>query len=102
MNTNMKNYIRNSLSRLGGTSRTAGACLAVALRSRACRGVASVRSRTLLALIAGLGLLPAGRVTAQTFTTLHSFTAGHDPYPFCDCPHNGDGANPFSGLVLSG
>ena len=26
------------------------------------------------ALIAGLGLMLAGRVTAQTFTTLHSFT----------------------------
>jgi len=31
------------------------------------------------ALIAVLNLLPAGRVTAQTFTTLHSFTALANP-----------------------
>jgi uncharacterized repeat protein (TIGR03803 family) len=42
------------------------------------------------ALIAGLGLIPAGRVTAQTFTTLHSFTGGND------------GAYPDAGLILSG
>jgi uncharacterized repeat protein (TIGR03803 family) len=42
------------------------------------------------ALIAGLGLIPAGRVTAQTFTTLHSFT------------YVSDGANPYAGLILSG
>jgi len=42
------------------------------------------------ALIAGLGLIPAGRVTAQTFTTLHSFTYGSD------------GAFPYAGLILSG
>src|ERR1039457_5674291 len=41
------------------------------------------------ALVAGLGLIPAGRVMAQTFTTLHSFT-------------NSDGANPAAGLILSG
>src|ERR1035437_3649577 len=41
------------------------------------------------ALIAGLGLTPAGRVTAQTFTTLHSFTGD-------------SGANPWAGLLLSG
>ena len=46
------------------------------------------------ALIAALNLIPAGRVTAQTFTTLHSFTAYPD-YP------NTDGANP-NGFVLSG
>ncbi len=49
-------------------------CLAVvplrAGRSRARRGVASVRSRILFALIAVLNLLPAGRATAQTFTSL--------------------------------
>src|ERR1035437_8874500 len=44
----------------------------------------------LSALIAGLGLIPAGRVTAQTFTTLHSFTGGNE------------GAHPSVGLVLSG
>src|SRR5438874_2099167 len=42
------------------------------------------------ALIVGLGLIPAGRATAQTFTTLHSFTAGSD------------GAQPYAVLVLSG
>jgi uncharacterized repeat protein (TIGR03803 family) len=41
-------------------------------------------------LIAGLGLMPAGRVTAQTFTTLHSFT-GSD-----------DGGFPQDGLTSSG
>ena len=41
------------------------------------------------ALIAGLNLIPAGRVTAQTFTTMHSFTYGSD------------GANPAAGLILS-
>src|SRR6266702_2065076 len=29
-------------------------------------------------LIAGLGFIPAGRVAAQTFTTMHSFTGGSD------------------------
>src|SRR6266542_644321 len=40
-------------------------------------------------LIAGLGLIPAGRSMAQTFTSLHSFTAS-------------DGAGPYAGLILSG
>jgi uncharacterized repeat protein (TIGR03803 family) len=47
------------------------------------------------ALIAGLGLIPAGRATAQTFTTLHSFTVLNN-YT------NSDGANPHTGLILSG
>src|SRR5438045_1718315 len=38
-------------------------------------------------LMAGLGLMMAGRVTAQSFTTLHSFSGGVWPY---------------GGLVLSG
>jgi len=45
------------------------------------------------ALIAGLGLILAGQVTAQTFTTLHNFTGGND------------GANPGgggAGVILSG
>jgi len=42
------------------------------------------------ALMAGLGLVPVGRVTAQTFTTLYSFTGGSN------------GANPGAGLILSG
>src|SRR2546430_1731475 len=40
--------------------------------------------------IAALGSIVAGGVTAQTFTTLHSFKG------------NSDGANPYAGLVLSG
>src|SRR5216683_597415 len=39
-------------------------------------------------LIAGLALIPVGRVTAQTFTTLHSFTGS-------------DGANPSAGLITN-
>jgi len=42
------------------------------------------------ALIAGLNLIPTGRVSAQTFTTLHSFNGGSD------------GARPLAGLILSG
>ena len=49
------------------------------------------------ALIAALGLILTGRVTAQTFTTLHSFTAV-DP----NTGTNSDGANPVAGLILSG
>src|SRR5450759_1910741 len=41
------------------------------------------------ALIAGLNLIPTGRVSAQAFTALHSF-------------NNSDGASPFAGLILSG
>src|ERR1035437_1855754 len=49
-------------------------------------------------LIAGLGLIPTGRVTAQTFTNLHSFMATSGSYPY----GNSDGAEPAAGLVLSG
>src|ERR1039458_3516265 len=49
------------------------------------------------ALIAGLGLMPAGRATAQTFTNLHSFTAVSGPNYT-----NSDGANPYAGVILSG
>jgi uncharacterized repeat protein (TIGR03803 family) len=65
----MKTHIKNLFTRLGGAS-----CVAWVLPT----------------LIAGLGLIPASRVTAQTFTTLHSFTGGSD------------GANPYAGLILSG
>ncbi|HWW02992.1 MAG TPA: choice-of-anchor tandem repeat GloVer-containing protein [Candidatus Acidoferrum sp.] len=44
----------------------------------------------LLVLLAGWGLILAGRVTAQTFTTLYSFTGGID------------GKYPRPGLILSG
>src|SRR5438552_13494681 len=40
-------------------------------------------------LIAGLGLMMAGQVSGQTFTTLHSFSFS-------------DGQGPFAGLILSG
>ena len=50
-------------------------------------------------LIVALGVILAGRVTAQTFTTLHSFTA-FVPGPYFGT--NSDGAYPTAGLVLSG
>jgi len=40
------------------------------------------------ALVAVLNLLPAGRATAQTFTTLHSFIGG-------------DGITPLAGLITN-
>src|SRR5438309_1041226 len=49
------------------------------------------------ALIAGLTLIPAGRVTAQTFTLLHTFTSASGSNAT-----NNDGANPSAGLILSG
>src|ERR1039457_4456882 len=49
------------------------------------------------ALIAGLGLMPAGRGAAQTFPNLHSFTAVSGPNYT-----NSDGANPYAGVILSG
>ncbi|MGA2555722.1 MAG: choice-of-anchor tandem repeat GloVer-containing protein [Verrucomicrobiota bacterium] len=59
----------------------------------------SIRNLLLLpALIAGLGLMPAGRVGAQTFTTLHSFTVISGSPSF----DNSDGADPNAGLILSG
>ena len=47
-----------------------------------------------LGLLAGLGFLLAGRGTAQTFTTLHSFD-NNGFYPT-------NGAHPVAGLILSG
>ncbi len=49
------------------------------------------------ALIAGLGLIPVDRVTAQTFTTLHKFTSVSGP-----SATNSDGFDPVAGLILSG
>ncbi|HWX22481.1 MAG TPA: choice-of-anchor tandem repeat GloVer-containing protein [Candidatus Binatia bacterium] len=50
-----------------------------------------------LVVTTGLSLALAGRVTAQTFTTLHNFTA------LSGSLHtNSDGANPYAGLILSG
>src|SRR5712691_3437863 len=64
--------------------------------------VASREAWVLPALIAGLNLLP-GRVTAQTFTTLHRFTTVGNYCVSTTCfLTNSDGANPMAGLVLSG
>ena len=60
-----------------------------------CLAVASLRSRILPALLAGLGLPLTSRVAAQTFTNLHSFTA-------VVSATNSDGANPSCSLILSG
>src|SRR2546428_4384 len=54
-----------------------------------CLGLASREAWVLPGLIAVLSLLPAGRVTAQTFTTLHSFSG----FP--------DGSSPLAGLIVS-
>jgi uncharacterized repeat protein (TIGR03803 family) len=48
-----------------------------------------------LAMLMGLSMILVARLTAQTFTTLHSFTAIHNNT-------NEDGANPVCELVLSG
>ena len=47
-------------------------------------------------LIAGFGFILAGRVTGQTFTTLHSFTPTTPPST------GSDGAGPYASLILSG
>jgi uncharacterized repeat protein (TIGR03803 family) len=56
-------------------------------------------SFALPALIAVLNLIPAGRVTAQTFTTLHSFTASSTNSS--GVYTNSDGANPSAGLITN-
>jgi uncharacterized repeat protein (TIGR03803 family) len=52
-------------------------------------------------LIAGLHFLPAGHLIAQTFTTLHSFTATTNSGPPYPTLTNSDGANPFGGLITN-
>src|SRR6266478_3613600 len=89
-NQPMKTHIKNLFTCLGGVSRAAWACL----------GVALTRSRLLPALIAVLNLMLAGLVTAQTFTTLHSFTASITNSS--GVYTNSDGANPRTGLILAG
>jgi len=62
-------------------------------------GQITTASFALPALIAVLNLIPAGRVTAQTFTTLHSFTTGADNGSGIST--NSDGANPYAGLITN-
>jgi uncharacterized repeat protein (TIGR03803 family) len=50
------------------------------------------------ALVAVLGLMLAGRVRAQTFAILHSFTELSNSPPY----GNNDGCRPSGGLILSG
>ncbi len=52
------------------------------------------------ALIAVLDLIPAGRATAQSFTTLYSFSA--TSINLSGDYTNSDGANPFAGLTPAG
>jgi uncharacterized repeat protein (TIGR03803 family) len=52
-----------------------------------------------VALCAEISMIPAGRLAAQNFTTLHSFALSHSTsLPFT----NSDGLSPESGLILSG
>src|SRR6266478_4408926 len=61
-----------------------------------CRAVAW-RRRVLPVLIAGLNLIPVGRMTAQPFKTLHSFTPSSPYYT----NNNSDGAYPYAGLITN-
>src|ERR1035437_220435 len=70
----MKTSIKNLFTRLGGASRAAWACL----------GVASMRSRVLPALIAGLGLIPVGRVQAVSPGTVVAW--GYNAYGQTNVP----------------
>src|ERR1017187_1438005 len=49
------------------------------------------------ALIVCLGIIPAGRVAAQTFTMLYSFTSTTPSLPWI----NSDGSSPTAPLLLS-
>jgi len=61
----------------------------------------SIKNAFLLpALIAGLALIPVGWATAQTFTTLHSFTASSTNSS--GVYTNSDGRVLSGGLVISG
>src|SRR5947209_5662349 len=57
-------------------------------------GIRLIRLLFAPALIAGLNLVPTGPVRAQTFTTLHSFTATLSGT-------NSDGAYPAAGLITN-
>src|ERR1700733_8805383 len=52
------------------------------------------------ALMAGFVLIPAGRVSAQTFTKLFSFTGFG--YTASEVATNSEGGEPYGGLVISG
>jgi hypothetical protein len=54
-----------------------------------------IKNPIFLLLLAGLGLMLAGRAPAQTFTNLYSFTALNNST-------NSDGASPEAGVILSG
>jgi len=62
----------------------------------ACLGIASTPRRILAVLFAMLNLIPAGRLTAQTFTTLHHF-----PPTSPNGNSNRDGAAPYGGLITN-
>jgi uncharacterized repeat protein (TIGR03803 family) len=49
-------------------------------------------------LVAGWSLIPTGRVSAQTFMTLHSFPSIYATI----YQHNNDGANPYAGFIVAG
>src|ERR1039457_4216666 len=60
-----------------------------------------IQNRFLLpALIAGLGLIPTGRATAQTFTNLYNFSVDFEF--FNGNVSNSDGYGPNGSLILSG
>src|SRR6266481_2248987 len=59
---------------------------------------ANIKNLLLLpVLIAGLNLIPVGRMTAQPFKTLHSFTPTSPYYT----NSNSDGAYPYAGLITN-
>ena len=90
MNANRNGNMPEGAAARGKSTRTTWTLAQGAIDS----GRGMVLAILALGPIVGLGLIPAGRVTAQTFTTLHSFTA----YPNYT---NTDGAKP-NGLLLSG
>ena len=81
----------------GGVSREVGRDLKLPEASAHQALKTMVNHSLVTALIAGLGTILAGRITAQTFTVLHTFTSASGPNVT-----NSDGANPSAGLILSG
>jgi hypothetical protein len=65
------------------------------MKTRARQRSGPIKNALHLLLIAVAGLMPADRARAQTFTTLHDFTALSDAT-------NIDGAGPEAGVVLAG